>query len=43
MGKSQKRYFRTCKKCGRNYRTPTKYSKVCDKCKIKNLRWIGYN
>jgi len=30
------RFFRTCKECGKHYRTNAKFSKLCDECKKPN-------
>ena len=34
-------HFKTCSKCGKHFRTPMKYAKVCEECYKVNKLSIG--
>jgi len=32
------KHFKTCRRCGKNYITPNRYSKICKECHIEPFR-----
>ena len=36
-------HYRTCKICGKDYKTVCKFGRMCDKCKEKNKNWGNRN